>query len=139
MKSNLRLVADVKVFVSYLLFNDSTPGKAIARGFRKGNFLLSEEVVHELINVLTRKKFDTYLPVYERILFLDRLMNKSIYIVPNIQITACTDPKDNKYLELAASGKADCIISGDKRHLLVMKSYEKIPILSPREFLEFDI
>jgi len=46
-----------------------------------------------------------------------------------------TDPDDEKILEAALSGEVDCIVSGDKKHLLALKMYEGIPILSPAEFL----
>ena len=42
---------------------------------------------------------------------------------------------DNRIMECAVEGKADCIISGDKRHILSLKEYSGIRILSPDEFL----
>lgn len=48
---------------------------------------------------------------------------------------ATTDPDDEKILEAALAAEADYIVSGDKKHLLVLKEYEGIPILSPGEFL----
>ena len=48
---------------------------------------------------------------------------------------ATTDPDDEKILEAALAGEADCIVSGDKKHLLALNAYEGIPILSPAEFL----
>jgi len=42
---------------------------------------------------------------------------------------------DNRILECALEGKAEYIISGDKRHLLPLGEYEGIRILSPDEFL----
>ncbi|MDQ3756218.1 MAG: putative toxin-antitoxin system toxin component, PIN family, partial [Acidobacteriota bacterium] len=42
--------------------------------------------------------------------------------------------KDNKFLELAVSGKADWIVSGDD-DLLVLNPFRGIPIFTPREFL----
>ena len=47
----------------------------------------------------------------------------------------CRDPDDDNILAAALSGKCDCIITGDK-DLLVLKSYEGIDILSPRDFIE---
>jgi predicted nucleic acid-binding protein len=38
-------------------------------------------------------------------------------------------------LEAALAAEADYIVSGDKKHLLALKEYEGIPILSPAEFL----
>ncbi len=44
------------------------------------------------------------------------------------------DPSDNMFLVCAREGSADLIISGDK-HLLVLGSFEEIPILTVGEFL----
>lgn len=57
-------------------------------------------------------------------------------VFPTHRATGATiDPDDEKILEAALAGEADCIVSGDKKHLLALKVYEGIPILSPLEFL----
>jgi predicted nucleic acid-binding protein len=45
------------------------------------------------------------------------------------------DPSDNRYLECAIEGEADCLVKGD-RHLLELAAYREVEILSPREFVE---
>ncbi len=50
-------------------------------------------------------------------------------------ITACRDPKDDKFLELAVSGQADLIISSDN-DLLVLHPFRGISILKPAAFLD---
>ena len=61
------------------------------------------------------------------------------FIEPKIEITECRDPKDNKFLELAVAGKADCIVTGDK-DLLELYPFHNICIISPKEFLtQFNI
>ncbi|MBD2778869.1 putative toxin-antitoxin system toxin component, PIN family [Iningainema sp. BLCCT55] len=50
------------------------------------------------------------------------------------QINECRDPKDNKYLELALSGQAECIVTGDN-DLLVLNPWRGIEILTVQEFL----
>ena len=47
----------------------------------------------------------------------------------------CRDPEDAKVLGLALASKSDCLVSGDQDPL-VLKSFEGIPILSPREFYQ---
>ena len=42
------------------------------------------------------------------------------------------DPEDDKFVEAAVCGKADCIVSQDK-HLLRLREYNKIKILKPEE------
>ncbi len=46
------------------------------------------------------------------------------------------DPDDNRILEAALEGRADFIISGDKRHVLPLKTFEGIRILSAADFLK---
>ena len=51
------------------------------------------------------------------------------------RIAACRDPKDDKFLELAVSGKADLIVSGDG-DLLDLNPFREIPILTPAGFVQ---
>ena len=44
------------------------------------------------------------------------------------------DPDDDKLLETALTGEADCLVTGD-RDLLVMAPFHGIPILTPAAFL----
>jgi len=44
-------------------------------------------------------------------------------------------PRDDKFLSLAISGNANCIVSGDK-DLLILNPFRGIPILPPAQFLE---
>ena len=46
------------------------------------------------------------------------------------------DPTDNVFLELALDGQANVIVSGD-HHLLDLKTFNAIPILSIRKFLKY--
>jgi len=50
---------------------------------------------------------------------------------PKRKISVVPDKADNRVLECAIAGKANCIISGDK-HLLRLKSYQNIPIQKPK-------
>ena len=45
------------------------------------------------------------------------------------------DPSDDKFLHCAEAGNADVVISGDK-HLLSLKSFKEIQIMSPAQFLK---
>jgi predicted nucleic acid-binding protein len=55
-------------------------------------------------------------------------------IDPSIEITVCRDPKDNMILELAVSGEADFIITGDE-DLLILNPFQSIQILTPDAWL----
>ena len=47
-----------------------------------------------------------------------------------------TDQADNLVLACAVEAHADFLVTGDKRHLLPLKRYKGIQILTPRDFLE---
>ena len=46
------------------------------------------------------------------------------------------DPADNKILECAIEANADYIITYDKKHLLKLKKFEGVNIVSPADFLK---
>ena len=50
-------------------------------------------------------------------------------------IAICRDPKDNMILELAVSGNAEVIVTGDD-DLLAMNPFKDISILNPQSFLK---
>jgi uncharacterized protein len=52
-----------------------------------------------------------------------------------VEVTACRDPKDNKFLSLAISGGATHIVTGDS-DLLALDLFQGIRVTSPRTFLE---
>lgn len=45
------------------------------------------------------------------------------------------DSTDNRILECARDGRADIIVSGDRRHLRKMRTFEGIPIPAPTDFI----
>lgn len=135
MKNKPRYVFDSNVVVSAVLFHQGKPAQAVDAALGEGEILVSEEIVKELNDVLSREKFERYASEEDRARFLQSLLReaKLIEVVETIQ--ECRDPKDNKYLEAAVSGDAECIISGDD-DLLVLHPFRGIPILRAREFLD---
>ena len=51
------------------------------------------------------------------------------------QVTACADPYDNFLLAMIVAGRADHLVTGDKRDLLSMVRYEGARIIAVRDFL----
>ncbi len=47
-----------------------------------------------------------------------------------------SDPDDDKVLECAVVGAATHIVSGDRRHLLPLRSHAGISIMSPSAFVQ---
>ena len=129
-----RIVFDSNVLVSALLFSDSIPGKAFFGALNLGTVLVSGTLVEELSRVLRRNRFDHYVTRKERDQFLESLILESELIEITERIRVCSDPEDNWVLELAVSGNAEYIVTGDS-DLLVLNPFRGVEILSPAEFL----
>jgi putative PIN family toxin of toxin-antitoxin system len=65
-----------------------------------------------------------------------KLENVAEIVSPSMVLTAIADdPDDNRVLECAVTGQTDYIVSGD-RHLLTLTTYDGIPIMTVRQFLD---
>ena len=134
----MRAVVDTGIFISALIRNRGTIG-AVLRALRDGRYTLiySTDISIELVDVLGRDKFRGKYHIQPDdiadVVNLIRLRGE--LVIPKQKVTACRDPKDDKFLEAALAGTADCIVSGDA-DLLDMESFEGISIVSPAEFLE---
>jgi hypothetical protein len=104
-----RFVFDTNVIVSALLTKKSVARDSLDKARGLGEILLSLEVVEELYDVLSRPVFDHYIDEEDRIRFLNLLVKKSTLVEITERIKECRDPKDDKFLELAISGKANFI------------------------------
>jgi putative PIN family toxin of toxin-antitoxin system len=134
MPVELRFVFDTNAVVSALLLKQSVSRQAFDKALKEGKIIISAETIDELNEVLKRKKFEKYVTEEERIQFLTALVREARLVETVETITACRDPKDDKFLELAISGNAVCIVSGDK-DLLDLHPFRGISIVPPREFL----
>ena len=132
-----RFVFDTNVILSASLIAASVPRKALDKARADGRILLSFAAIEELYDVLKRQAFNRYVTEEERLQFLTTLVSEAVLIDITEQITDCRDPKDNRFLELAVYGKADCLISGDA-DLLDLHPFRGIKIMTPRGFLDAD-
>lgn len=131
-----RFVFDTNVVISALLLNRSAALQAFDKALEQGKLLISQATIEELNEVLRRKGFDKYVTEEERMEFITELVRGASLEDITDTVTACRDPKDNKFLELALSGKASCIVSGDD-DLLALHPFRGIPVLTPRQFLDY--
>jgi len=136
MRNDRRYVFDTNTLVSAALFRGSTPGEAFRQALNTGVVLLSEATFEEIDEVIAREKFDDYLSPEERGAFIEALVDRSRFANPTEEIQACRDPDDDKFLELAVSEDATCIVSGDS-DLLELDPFQGIPIMEPAGFLEW--
>jgi len=66
----------------------------------------------------------------------DALTDAATLVFPIERAAGATpDPDDEMILECALAAEVDYIVSGDKKHLLPLRRFRGIPIVSPSEFL----
>ena len=129
----LRVVIDTNVFISGLNFGGK-PGEVLDLLIKEEmEVLVSPFILSELGSIL-REKFGWADEQVTRVLSL--IEAKAIEVQPEQRISVIKEKDaDNRILECAVAGEADYIISGDKRHILPLKEYSGIRILSPDAFL----
>jgi len=136
MKKNNTLVLDTNTLRgAFLLSDSSAAAKAYYKAKTTGKIVYSEETFNEFSDVFVRPKFDRYLPLAKRLIIIEDLKALAKIIPITNTVRACRDPKDDKYLELAVSSAASCIITGDK-DLLVLNPFGDISILTPGDFMK---
>jgi putative PIN family toxin of toxin-antitoxin system len=133
----MRVVVDTGVLVSGLIRPRGTIGD-ILHALRDGRFtaIYSTPMMLEVTEVLSRQKIQEKYHIQpddiEALINLVRLRGE--LVIPKQSITACRDPKDDKFLEAALAGTADAVVTGDD-DLLVLNPFEGVELLRPFEFL----
>lgn len=133
----MRVVADTNVLLSATFWAGDS--NTIIQKVEMGDvgLILSKEIIGELSRVLAYKEIQDKIrnKSLEMKRTVERYVSLATVIEPSSEIAIIKDdPDDNKVLECAKDGKADFVISNDK-HLLMVKEFEGIKIVTPKEFL----
>jgi putative PIN family toxin of toxin-antitoxin system len=129
----MRVVVDTNVFVSAALKEKSQPGMAVHLVAESGVLLKSTVTERELFVTLARPRLAPLIPRRFRD-WLSELLAAAELVTITERITACRDPKDDKFLEAAVNGRADLIVSGDA-DLLALNPFRGISIVTPADFV----
>ena len=130
----MRVVADTNILVSALLFGGTSEQVFLAGLRGEIQLLTSLTLLKELEKVL-KEKFKLSIPLVREIVEEVREAAEIVEVFSHIKAISYPD-EDNRVLECAVDGKADFIVTGDTRHILPLKEYGGIKILSPSEFLK---
>lgn len=134
----MKLVTDTNIAVSGLLWLGN-PGRLLeAAAAGQVTLYTSPALVAELSSTLAYDK------LAERVQrsglshreLLQRYLNVAILIQPTaVPRIVLDDPDDDQVLACALAAQADLIVSGDRKHLLPLGSYEGIDIVEATEAL----
>lgn len=136
---SVRVVLDTNVVVSGLLWKN-TP-RQLLDAVRDGRLTAytSLALLDELTDVLGRDHLAALIARLattpaDLVYGYSKLARlATVSVVPRAVLA---DPDDDQVLACALAARTDLIVSGDKKHLLPMKNYQGIPIVSPREALD---
>lgn len=116
----MRIVLDTNIFVSALIHGDGPPGRVLAAVKHEGVTLITSVAqLRELRNVVSRERLSPYIRREEAedlIRNLEAVGEVVTGALPTVSVSP--DPDDNLILGTAIAGRADLIISGDKKHML---------------------
>ncbi|MBC8388579.1 MAG: putative toxin-antitoxin system toxin component, PIN family [Actinobacteria bacterium] len=131
----MRVVIDTNIFISSFFYPNGNPKRVIDL-WKNGKITIciTEEILKEYVKVLAGLGFSNE-PELEELLGLFKKKNNIIYIASTPKFNLIKDdPDDDKFIECTVAARAQYIISGDK-HLLNLKTFQNITVISPSEFL----
>jgi putative PIN family toxin of toxin-antitoxin system len=133
-ESKSKVVIDTNVFVSGLTFKGK-PREVLDLIWRGDiEACISSFIFKELEETL-KKDFSWDRDQIKHT--IEKIKAKTILIQPKNKVSVIKgNDDDNRILECAIEGKVQYLISGDQKHLLPLKEYQGIKILSPAEFLK---
>lgn len=133
----MRVVLDTNILISALITKDTPPDMLYQTWLRGEIELVTSTVqIAEVATVLVRPRLQRYLDADEVAAIVENIDTRAIVLDDPPDVDLSLDPKDNPILAAAIAGKAELIISGDKKHMLVLGEVEGIPIVTARDALD---
>ena len=127
-----RVVLDTNVYLSGIIFGGNCRHILDLMIKRKIRIITSPVILLEISQKLKQKFKWSQNKIFT---VIKTLVESTKVVQPKIKIRAVrTDKSDDKIIEAAAAGRTKYIVSGDQ-HLLKIKQYQKIKIVTPQEFL----
>ncbi len=135
----MRVVLDTNVVVSGTFWTGASFKVLEDINRDKIQIIVSLPILEEYDKILHSEEILEKTTEYQqaRIQTIHKILSKAIMVDPKEKIEIIKDdPDDNKFLEAAVEGEAEYIVSQDKKHLLIIKKFRNIKIISPEQFLK---
>lgn len=129
----MRFVFDTNVLISAAL-GEGVCRQAFEAAQQKGELARTEFTFLELVATLGKPRLQKYLKQQDKIDFLSNFLLLTRPFTTTETIIVCRDPKDDMFLELAVTCKADAIVTRDG-DLLSLHPFRGIPIITVTNFL----
>ncbi|PIX30867.1 putative toxin-antitoxin system toxin component, PIN family [Candidatus Berkelbacteria bacterium CG_4_8_14_3_um_filter_39_27] len=130
--TNRRVVLDTNIYLSGIIFGGNCRHILDLMIKKKIRVIISPAILLEISQKLKQKFKWSQNQIFT---VIKTLIKSTKVIQPKIKIRAVKmDKSDDKIIEAAVAGRTNYIVSGDQ-HLLKIKQYQKIKIVTPTEFL----
>ena len=131
----MKVVLDTNIFISGIFWKGSS--NRVITNWKEGKFTLvtSLEAASEIIKILKDFKIKLSDEMIKE--WVDLIVRNSMIVEPKEKIAIVKDdPKDNIFIETAVAGNVNYIVSQDN-HLLKLKEFRGIKMITPEEFNKF--
>ena len=130
----MRIVLDTNFLISAMQWDYSVSHKLLEKLIRdNAEMFITKEILEEFSEVLRR---DFLYSEEETNNLIEIIIQFLVLVNPSKKINIVKeDPDDNKVIECAIESEAEFIISYDK-HLLKLKEYNGIKIITPDDFFD---
>jgi putative PIN family toxin of toxin-antitoxin system len=144
MSAAVRVVLDTNVVLSALVFRGGAAGQ-VRQAWQRGLVLplASTATVQELVRVLTYPKFGLSQAEQDELLADYLPYSETVRIPqPPPKVPDCRDALDLPFMQLAVTGKAQVLVSGDRDLLAIAAEFESAsscPFMTLDAFCKMDV
>ncbi len=129
----MRVVFDTNIFISAFVVPGSRAEKALLKIIEEeDSLLISKEIIDEVLSVLSSKFGRDREGLSHVAVTLSELAE---VVKPARRMKVLKDEPDNRIVECAIDGKADLLVTGDKK-ILQLREYKGVKVISLKEYLE---
>ena len=126
----MKIVLDTNVIVSALLTPSGSPAAILNLVLRaSATLLIDNRILFEYSDVLRRKKFN--FPPFAIDALMDFIKAAAQFVTPTPTSIRLPDEDDRPFYEVAISGGADYLVTGNKSHFP-----RKAIVVTPKQFLD---
>lgn len=136
----MRVILDASVVVAAVATkNPRSASRLVIEAGALGacDLIVTNEIEAEYRDAVEREKVKRATPRgLNRLAFVDAIVGTAVRVepAPGVRVVA-KDPKDDKYVAAALGGRAEFVVSFDRRHLVALGTHEGVRFVTPGDFL----
>ncbi len=134
-RPQLRIVLDTNVLISGMLSPFRAPARVLELVLAGDVLLvLDDRIMAEFREVAGRDRFGFDAMAVDRL--LASLDSRAEHVIGRPLAVSLDDPDDLPFLEVAAAGAVDALVTGNARHYEPRRGTHAVPVMSPAAFVE---